>query len=103
MDRFKEQIQELTGVDCGFFFFSSRRRHTRCGRDWSSDVCSSDLWSPFACIPDFQQVGELVYQPPHLRRVRPDHGVVEPTEAEPAQDDPMGPWRADGTDRKSVV
>src|SRR3989442_479197 len=23
-------------------FFSSRRRHTRCGRDWSSDVCSSD-------------------------------------------------------------
>src|SRR3989442_8838102 len=25
-----------------FFFFSSRRRHTRCGRDWSSDVCSSD-------------------------------------------------------------
>src|SRR5690554_8026262 len=25
------------------FFFSSRRRHTRCGRDWSSDMCSSDL------------------------------------------------------------
>src|SRR6266699_5088677 len=30
-------------VICCFFFFSSRRRHTRCGRDWSSDVCSSDL------------------------------------------------------------
>src|SRR5215813_9437588 len=29
-----------------FFFFSSRRRHTRCGRDWSSDVCSSDLVHP---------------------------------------------------------
>src|SRR6266498_4482525 len=28
---------------CFWFFFSSRRRHTRCGRDWSSDVCSSDL------------------------------------------------------------
>src|SRR5205814_3219813 len=28
------------------FFFSSRRRHTRCLSDWSSDVCSSDLqWS----------------------------------------------------------
>src|SRR5215472_14701573 len=27
----------------GFFFFSSRRRHTRCLSDWSSDVCSSDL------------------------------------------------------------
>src|SRR2546421_10355097 len=26
-----------------FFFFSSRRRHTRSDRDWSSDVCSSDL------------------------------------------------------------
>src|SRR5205809_3891782 len=28
---------------CYVFFFSSRRRHTRCSRDWSSDVCSSDL------------------------------------------------------------
>src|SRR5256884_5249988 len=28
------------------FFFSSRRRHTRCSRDWSSDVCSSDLKPP---------------------------------------------------------
>src|SRR2546429_5586964 len=28
-----------------FFFFSSRRRHTRCSRDWSSDVCSSDLYT----------------------------------------------------------
>src|SRR3712207_8083492 len=27
-----------------FFFFSSRRRHTRYWRDWSSDVCSSDLF-----------------------------------------------------------
>src|SRR5207253_5053356 len=34
--------------ECGrclvFFFFSSRRRHTRWPRDWSSDVCSSDLY-----------------------------------------------------------
>src|SRR5690625_2377989 len=29
-----------------FFFFSSRRRHTRWPRDWSSDVCSSDLGEP---------------------------------------------------------
>src|SRR5699024_11235023 len=28
------------------FFFSSRRRHTRSKRDWSSDVCSSDLHLP---------------------------------------------------------
>src|SRR5690349_24053077 len=31
-----------------FFFFSSRRRHTRSLRDWSSDVCSSDLIAPLA-------------------------------------------------------
>src|SRR2546430_8596219 len=30
---------------CWFFFFSSRRRHTRFDCDWSSDVCSSDLVS----------------------------------------------------------
>src|SRR2546429_4235988 len=32
------------------FFFSSRRRHTRCSRDWSSDVCSSDLGTRTAAI-----------------------------------------------------
>src|SRR2546429_6097446 len=36
------------------FFFSSRRRHTRCSRDWSSDVCSSDLnWFSLCEIGDF--------------------------------------------------
>src|SRR3989449_3763370 len=35
----------MSGVCIFFFFFSSRRRHTRCSRDWSSDVCSSDLGS----------------------------------------------------------
>src|SRR2546430_10649083 len=34
----------MCGV-CSFFFFSSRRRHTRFDCDWSSDVCSSDLLS----------------------------------------------------------
>src|SRR5207249_3148755 len=33
-----------------FFFFSSRRRHTRSKRDWSSDVCSSDLIYTFKGI-----------------------------------------------------
>src|SRR6266542_5225615 len=33
-------------VNCVFFFFSSIRRHTICYRDWSSDVCSSDLPQP---------------------------------------------------------
>src|SRR2546421_3816006 len=47
--------QQLVGFFCVcvatvvflfFFFFSSRRRHTRSDRDWSSDVCSSDLGYP---------------------------------------------------------
>src|SRR3712207_6990482 len=33
----------IVTVDFDIFFFSSRRRHTRYWRDWSSDVCSSDL------------------------------------------------------------
>ena len=33
------------------FFFSSRRRHTRVRRDWSSDVCSSDLTIPMIYMP----------------------------------------------------
>src|SRR2546429_659681 len=35
---------EPTCLSGTYFFFSSRRRHTRCSRDWSSDVCSSDLF-----------------------------------------------------------
>src|SRR3712207_7675999 len=38
------RVQGGSGLHGGsFFFFSSRRRHTRYWRDWSSDVCSSDL------------------------------------------------------------
>src|SRR5256884_3894592 len=38
--------------------FSSRRRHTRCSRDWSSDVCSSDLADVLEC-----SVAELTGEP----------------------------------------
>src|SRR5690606_4024396 len=59
-----------------FFFFSSRRRHTRFSRDWSSDVCSSDLagHGPLGAdpagwftppIPD-----EVVFVEPHPRRIQ---------------------------------
>src|SRR5216684_8525341 len=63
-----------------FFFFSSRRRHTRCSRDWSSDVCSSDLGKvvkvdrvEWKAIPDHQTAinallaGEIdmLESPPH--------------------------------------
>src|SRR5688572_33237781 len=36
---------------CFFFFFSSRRRHTRFDCDWSSDVCSSDLFKTVVDYP----------------------------------------------------
>src|SRR5256884_6912638 len=36
-------LTQRSRLHAGVFFFSSRRRHTRCSRDWSSDVCSSDL------------------------------------------------------------
>src|SRR5258707_11728973 len=43
---------------CFFFFFSSRRRHTRYWRDWSSDVCSSDLLLPHHAGAQHQPVGD---------------------------------------------
>src|SRR5207245_3777277 len=38
-----DRLMLIVGLSFLTFFFSSRRRHTRCYRDWSSDVCSSDL------------------------------------------------------------
>src|SRR3712207_8376089 len=48
-----ENISRLSLPSSCFFFFSSRRRHTRYWRDWSSDVCSSDLGSV-----DLSKLGE---------------------------------------------
>src|SRR3712207_694877 len=47
-----------------FFFFSSRRRHTRYWRDWSSDVCSSDLvgqWSNYTEFNKLERLGLTMY------------------------------------------
>src|SRR5690349_25112529 len=41
------------------FFFSSRRRHTRSLRDWSSDVCSSDLGGPGNVDNEGPELGKL--------------------------------------------
>src|SRR3712207_7116073 len=57
----REILLLRTSLFC--FFFSSRRRHTRYWRDWSSDVCSSDLGAAA------QQHGQLVAAQPG------EHGV----------------------------
>src|SRR5690606_41014861 len=65
-----------------YFFFSSRRRHTRFSRDWSSDVCSSDL-----CVDMAQQfaavdaaklwigIGKMLTDV--AQRARPQQGIAE--------------------------
>src|SRR2546426_5933041 len=50
-------------IDHLFFFFSSRRRHTRLQGDWSSDVCSSDL-SGLAAQGEKFGVEQLIPPPP---------------------------------------
>src|SRR2546426_4313847 len=52
-------------MDFMFFFFSSRRRHTRLQGDWSSDVCSSDLMQFFV-------QGAWGVIPAHINELSPD-------------------------------
>src|SRR2546430_6688997 len=56
-------------LDTCFFFFSSRRRHTRFDCDWSSDVCSSDLCKPACAVrPEAGQESELTNRRADVRR-----------------------------------
>src|SRR5207245_6635078 len=74
------------------FFFSSRRRHTRCYRDWSSDVCSSDLWEVArATARDSAFVPALLSDIlPPWARPRPDLSASRPAAPPP----PVGTrWR----------
>src|SRR5438874_7574503 len=72
-----------------FFFFSSRRRHTRSLRDWSSDVCSSDLrlipsktnGLTGVCDLEVLEVGASAV----TRRAKPAPGYEEPLEASPEE------------------
>src|SRR3989304_8208616 len=61
-------------ASCFFFCSSSRRRYTRCSRDWSSDVCSSDLYGPMRdltrgwtklqeAVPSAERFFEILDQP----------------------------------------
>src|SRR5437870_2667875 len=84
-----------------FFFFSSRRRHTRWPRDWSSDVCSSDLgtcvdkattnqsYEPFAQVP-FSSLNVVI------RTSGPSTallGAIRPTVYAVDKDQPIGTIR----------
>src|SRR5437899_6802281 len=53
------------------FFFSSRRRHTRCLSDWNSDVCSSDLR---VVRVEGEEIRKLLFGIPHEAVLRPDAG-----------------------------
>src|SRR3712207_8057654 len=77
----------------GVFFFSSRRRHTRYWRDWSSDVCSSDLYAAAGGTSEPLGVG-VVASP-----VRTDYPVSAVTSAGCSVAAP----RAAARDRESVV
>src|SRR5216684_5854014 len=76
-----------------FFFFSSRRRHTRCSRDWSSDVCSSDLLDEpgaaaggfdgkaaeeFPSSSDLASLATVDRNESRPLATEPDHGVEAP-------------------------
>src|SRR5690606_41099498 len=56
----------LLGMGC--FFFSSRRRHTRFSRDWSSDVCSSDLKNDRSCVLLLTVAGWQILLPGDISR-----------------------------------
>src|SRR2546421_4517149 len=62
----------------GFFFFSSRRRHTRSDRDWSSDVCSSDLAVAEARLLAERRRQEDLGRPAHERRVEELGALADP-------------------------
>src|SRR5699024_11549300 len=62
------------------FFFASRRRHTISKRDWSSDVCSSDLGVKEIVNPEPYTVGSLTdtfEKYPHIDTVLPAMGYGE--------------------------
>src|SRR3989449_4188687 len=79
-----------------FFFFSSRRRHTRCSRDWSSDVCSSDLDARIGLAPEVVGVdgargavrgGERAAEGGAARAARAHERAVDVEEEEPRSEE----------------
>src|SRR3712207_8042387 len=67
--------------DVFIFFFSSRRRHTRYWRDWSSDVCSSDLYN-MGFITDKERYNQVIDAWTHVNNELGDVLMKEMTEAD---------------------
>src|SRR5690606_13658669 len=60
------------------FFFSSRRRHTRFSRDWSSDVCSSDLAVRVTDLMTVERYSHVMHLVSEVRgRLRPGLGALD--------------------------
>src|SRR5690606_40087702 len=90
----------VTAFQCAFFF-SGRRRHTRFSRDWSSDVCSSDLHTP----RDRRTLLPITpVERRNARAVIPGHGAVSPEPPELAPPDlPVGISPASGRSEERRV
>src|SRR5207245_4036660 len=83
----------ITNVQGGFiFFFSSRRRHTSCYRDWSSDVCSSDLGDVLV------RAGDRRHEQERLRRDR--GGAVPRSEERRVGKEGKSGWSPDPQTKK---
>src|SRR3989337_2204373 len=69
-------VRAILSFSFVFCFFSSRRRHTRCYRDWSSDVCSSDLMIRHTrCYRDWSQTCALPIDRKR-KRLKSSHGSI---------------------------
>src|SRR5207249_9400972 len=81
-----------------FFFFSSRRRHTRSKRDWSSDVCSSDLMVQY-----FSQLQRSSGMSHCTQTVGPSISALKKTvpERSRARQGQGGSWMASGASVRS--
>src|SRR5206468_5439087 len=81
-----------------FFFFSSRRRHTRSDRDWSSDVCSSDL----SLLPP-EAIARLLSELTSPRRTpHAEREVTIEANPEDVTVDSARSWKAAGINRVSL-
>src|SRR5438045_9598836 len=82
-----------------WFFFSSRRRHTRCLSDWSSDVCSSDLEAGVAdagLAEALEDVGEEIGGDPFA-------GVADRSEERRVGKECRSRWSADHLKKKKYT